>query len=44
LDDDLAKYLTKWFPDEVKVKQKENEFLAGVDEYGEAYKTKCAVM
>ncbi|OCK90991.1 RING-14 protein-like protein [Cenococcum geophilum 1.58] len=44
LDDDLAKYLTKWFPEEVKAKQKENEFLAGVDEYGEAYKTKCAVM
>ncbi|OCK84381.1 RING-14 protein-like protein [Lepidopterella palustris CBS 459.81] len=44
LDDDLAAYLKKWFPKEVKAKQKMNEYLAGIDEYGEAYKAKCVVM
>jgi E3 ubiquitin-protein ligase BAH len=41
----MAAFLKKWFPDEVKAKQKENEELAGVDAYGETYKTyKCAIM
>ncbi|KAF2813881.1 uncharacterized protein BDZ99DRAFT_436449 [Mytilinidion resinicola] len=44
LDDEMKKFLEKWFPDEVTRKQKENEFLAGVDQYGEAYKAKCIVM
>lgn len=44
LDPALAKFLVKYFPDEVKAKQKENERAAGVDRYGEAYNDKCAVM
>ncbi|KAF2011609.1 hypothetical protein BU24DRAFT_495757 [Aaosphaeria arxii CBS 175.79] len=44
LDIELAAYLKKWFPDEVKAKQKYNELMAGVDEYGEVYKEKCSVM
>ncbi|EOD45043.1 Zinc finger RING-type protein [Neofusicoccum parvum] len=34
----------KYFPEEVKAKQKENERAAGVDRYGEAYNDKCVVM
>ena len=38
-------FLETNFPDEVKVKQKENERAAGVDRYGEDFdKAKCAVM
>ncbi|KAF4301347.1 putative RING finger protein [Botryosphaeria dothidea] len=44
LDPALAKFLVKYFPDEVKAKQKENERAAGVDRYGEAYNDKCTVM
>ncbi|KAF2106380.1 SPX domain-containing protein [Lophiotrema nucula] len=44
LDVELAAYLKKWFPEEVKNKQKYNEYMAGVDQYGEVYKEKCAVM
>ncbi|EON67034.1 hypothetical protein W97_06151 [Coniosporium apollinis CBS 100218] len=44
VDPELTKFLIKYFPNEVKVKQKENEHAAGVDEYGEAYNEKCTVM
>ncbi|KAF2260002.1 RING-14 protein-like protein [Lojkania enalia] len=44
LDLELADFLKKWFPDEVKAKQKYNELMAGVDQYGEVYQDRCAVM
>ncbi|KAF1994003.1 RING-14 protein-like protein [Amniculicola lignicola CBS 123094] len=44
LDLALAEFLKKWFPDEVKAKQKYNERMAGIDEYGEVYDGKCMVM
>ncbi|KAF2648601.1 RING-14 protein-like protein [Lophiostoma macrostomum CBS 122681] len=44
LDLELADFLKKWFPDEVKAKQKHNELMAGVDQYGEVYKDQCVVM
>jgi E3 ubiquitin-protein ligase BAH len=45
LDHELAVFLKKWFPDEVKTKQRFNERMAGVDQYGEVYATqKCVVM
>lgn len=45
IDEKMAKHLKKYFPDEVKAKQKDNERAAGVDAYGELYNdTKCAVM
>lgn len=45
LDNDLAAFLKKWFPDEVKAKQRYNEHMAGIDQYGEVYaEQKCVVM
>ncbi|KAH6637483.1 RING-14 protein-like protein [Boeremia exigua] len=45
LDQDLAAFLKKWFPDEVKAKQRYNEHMAGIDQYGEVYADqKCVVM
>lgn len=45
LDLELADFLKKWFPDEVKAKQKYNEMMAGVDQYGEVYAdAKCSIM
>ncbi|KAJ4324965.1 hypothetical protein N0V94_001019 [Neodidymelliopsis sp. IMI 364377] len=45
LDADLAAFLKKWFPDEVKAKQRFNEHMAGLDQYGEVYADqKCVVM
>jgi hypothetical protein len=45
LDHELATFLKKWFPDEVKTKQRYNELMAGVDQYGEVYATqKCVIM
>ncbi|KAF1923577.1 RING-14 protein [Didymella exigua CBS 183.55] len=45
LDTELAAFLKKWFPDEVKAKQRYNEHMAGVDQYGEVYaEAKCVVM
>ncbi|KAH7138145.1 RING-14 protein-like protein [Dendryphion nanum] len=44
LDLELTAFLKKWFPDEVKAKQKYNELMAGVDQYGEVYKEKCVMM
>ncbi|KAF2827621.1 RING-14 protein-like protein [Ophiobolus disseminans] len=37
LDHEMAAFLKKWFPDEVKTKQRYNELMAGVDQYGEVY-------
>jgi len=44
LDTELAHFLKKWFPDEVKAKQKYNEIMAGVDQYGDEYTHRCSVM
>jgi E3 ubiquitin-protein ligase BAH len=44
LDNELATFLKRWFPDEVKEKQKYNELMAGIDQYGEEYAEKCVVM
>ncbi|KAJ4365669.1 hypothetical protein N0V83_008289 [Neocucurbitaria cava] len=45
LDEELAAFLKKWFPDEVKTKQRYNELMAGVDQYGEVYASqKCVMM
>lgn len=43
LDQKLLTFLNEKFPKEVKLKQKENERAAGVDQYGEEYQ-KCMVM
>jgi len=37
LDQAQAEFLKRWFPDEVKTKQRYNELMAGVDQYGEVY-------
>lgn len=37
LDQDLTHFLKKWFPVEVKTKQRYNELMAGLDQYGEVY-------
>lgn len=39
LDHEMAAFLKKWFPEEVKSKQRYNELMAGVDQYGEVYAT-----
>lgn len=39
LDHDLATFLKKWFPEEVKAKQRYNEHMASIDQYGEVYST-----
>ncbi|KAF2752130.1 RING-14 protein-like protein [Sporormia fimetaria CBS 119925] len=44
LDLEMASFLKKWFPDEVKLKQRHNQLMAGKDEYGEVYQQKCCVM
>ncbi|KAK7528112.1 SPX domain-containing protein [Phyllosticta citriasiana] len=45
LDPALARFLQRYFPDEVRAKQRENEVAAGVDQYGEAFAgTRCVVM
>lgn len=44
LDDSMARFLKKYFPEEVKRKQKDNERAAGRDAYGDAYDEKCVVM
>jgi E3 ubiquitin-protein ligase BAH len=44
IDAALANFLVKFFPQEVKAKQKENEHAAGVDLYGESYNDKCCIM
>ena len=43
LDPALMNFLEKYFPLEVKVKQKENERSIGVDRYGKAY-SRCSLM
>lgn len=45
IDDKTAAYLMRYFPKEVKQRQRENERAAGVDKYGESfYKSRCTVM
>lgn len=44
LDEELAGFLKRWFPEEVRVKQRDNEVMAGVDQYGEVYRERCCVM
>jgi E3 ubiquitin-protein ligase BAH len=45
LDAKLADYLARYFPNEVKEKQKANERAATVDRFGEAaVDAKCIVM
>ncbi|KAI9717424.1 MAG: hypothetical protein M1812_004776 [Candelaria pacifica] len=43
LDPALTNFLQKYFPEEVKAKQKENQRAAGVDKYGNEYE-KCILM
>ncbi|KAI9844492.1 MAG: hypothetical protein M1837_005575 [Sclerophora amabilis] len=43
LDPALINFLKRYFPDEVKAKQRENERAAAVDKWGEEY-DKCTVM
>jgi len=45
LDAETAAYLTRYFPNEVKARQKANERAAGIDKYGENfYRRTCTVM
>ena len=45
IDEKTAKYLMRYFPKEVKERQRANERAAGVDKYGESfYKNGCSVM
>ncbi|KAI9670110.1 MAG: hypothetical protein M1829_004838 [Trizodia sp. TS-e1964] len=44
IDHALANFLKKYFPAEVKAKQKDNLRLAGIDAYGESFDSKCDVM
>jgi E3 ubiquitin-protein ligase BAH len=45
LDESLMRFLQQYFPKETKAKQKENEIAAGVDIYGEEFRSnKCSVM
>ncbi|KAF1920348.1 RING-14 protein-like protein [Ampelomyces quisqualis] len=45
LDHELAAFLKKWFPDQVKTKQRYNQLMAAVDQYGEVYATqKCVLL
>ena len=43
LDPALMNFLKRFFPREVKVKQKENERDMGIDQYGKEY-SRCNVM
>lgn len=45
IDPNLIAFLKKYFPDEVKAKQKLNERMALVDQYGEGFvDAKCTLM
>src|SRR6266480_482753 len=44
LDPALAEFLKKYFPAEVKAKQRENEEAVARDQFGELYDAKCVVM
>lgn len=44
LDSALAEFLKKYFPAEVKAKQKENEEAVAKERFGELYDAKCYVM
>ncbi|KAF2760730.1 RING-14 protein [Pseudovirgaria hyperparasitica] len=44
IDPALSNFLKEYFPNEVKAKQKSNEYQAGVDEYGEHFDEGCMIM
>lgn len=45
LDDELAKYMKKYFLKEVREKQRQNELERGIEDYGPGYEAKqCIVM
>lgn len=45
LDAQLEKYLKKYFPEEVKEKQRANEIERGIEDYGPNYKhQECIIM
>jgi E3 ubiquitin-protein ligase BAH len=45
LDPALVNFLRRYFPDEVKAKQKLNERMAAIDQFGEEYvDARCCVM
>ncbi|KAL9114153.1 MAG: hypothetical protein Q9227_001925 [Pyrenula ochraceoflavens] len=44
IDLKLMEFLKAKFPNEVKVKQRENQRAAGIDQYGEDFNKKCMVM
>jgi E3 ubiquitin-protein ligase BAH len=44
MDPSLAEFLKKYFPAEVKAKQKENEEAVAREQFGDLYDAKCAVM
>jgi hypothetical protein len=44
LDPSLAEFLKKYFPTEVREKQKENEQAVAKEQFGGLYDAKCIVM
>jgi E3 ubiquitin-protein ligase BAH len=45
IDPALINFLAKYFPDEVKAKQKLNERIAAIDQFGEEYvNARCSLM
>jgi hypothetical protein len=44
LDPALADFLKKYFPAEVKAKQRENEEAVAKDQFRELYDARCCVM
>lgn len=44
LDPSLAEFLKKYFPEEVRAKQRENEQAVAKEQFGELYDAKCVVM
>lgn len=44
IDPSLAEFLKKYFPAEVKAKQRENEQAVARDQFGDLYDAKCIMM
>lgn len=44
LDPSLAEFLKKYFPDEVRAKQRENEQAVAKEQFGGLYDARCVVM
>jgi E3 ubiquitin-protein ligase BAH len=45
LDPALKNFLMRYFPDEVKAKQRLNDRMTAIDQFGEAYvDARCAIM